>query len=100
TMSKRSRFEICVDILMTLADGSRNSTRLMYATNLSSMALKACLTAMISKGFIHEYVDGDKRRLFSLTERGTELLHMYHGLMREVKPPSLSLEPFSTDNLR
>lgn len=85
-MNRRSRFEIYMDILMALEDGSKNPTRLMYATNLSWAPLQECLKALIVHGSIRESEQSSNRKIYSLTQKGSGIIVRYKEFMREFTP--------------
>jgi len=86
--SRRSKFEIYIDILNEIKSGTVIPTRIMYGANLSWKPLKQILKNFISNGLIVEQSsdDGDKRRrrAYALTEKGDNVLRYFSkakGLM-------------------
>jgi len=51
-MSRRSRFEMYVDILTEIKRGTGLPTHIMYGSNLSWNPLKNTLEKLVAKGFI------------------------------------------------
>jgi len=87
-MSRRSKFEIYIDILTEIRNGTVIPTRIMYGANLSWKPLKQILKDFITNGLIIEQVseDGDKRKrkVYALTEKGDNVLKYFSkakGLM-------------------
>jgi len=87
-MSRRSKFEIYIDILNEIRGGTVIPTRIMYGANLSWKPLKQILKNFITNGLIVERVsdDGDKRKrkVYALTEKGENVLKYFSrakGLM-------------------
>ncbi len=86
--TRRSKFEIYIDILNEIKSGTVIPTRIMYGANLSWKPLTQILKNFISNGLIVEQSsdDGDKRRrrAYTLTEKGDNVLKYFSkakGLM-------------------
>ncbi len=74
---RRTRLDICLDVLRALKKGVRKPTRIMYAVNISWSPLKQILTSMVSAEFISEIeCKGDKRttRHYEITQSGLNVL--------------------------
>ncbi len=74
---RRTRLDICLDILRALKKGVRKPTRIMYAVNISWVPLQKRLTSMVSAEFISEIeCKGDKRttREYEITQKGLNVL--------------------------
>ena len=74
---RRSRLEICLDILKAVQKGVNKPTRIMYAVNISWNPLQTVLGSLVSAGFIEEIeTKGDKRttRRYEITQRGLNVL--------------------------
>ena len=79
--SRRSRFEIYVDVLTEIMNGSQKPTKIMYAANLSYKPLKDILQSLLDQGLIDEE-DGrikDKRTKvkYCLTQKGVNVVRYY-----------------------
>lgn len=79
--SRRSRFEIYVDILTEIKNGSKKPTQIMYGANLSWIPLQGMLESLTKQGLIEE-IEGlkkDKRtkRRFELTSKGENVIRYY-----------------------
>jgi predicted transcriptional regulator len=78
---RRSRFEIYVDILTEVMNGSNKPTKIMYGANLSYKPLKKILQSMLDQGLIDER-DGtskDKRTkvTYEVTQKGMNVVRYY-----------------------
>jgi len=82
--------EIYVDIMMSLVEGPKSPTRLMYATNLSWAPLQECLSYLMNQGLVQEVKQSLNRRAYVLTEKGKHVVSEYAGLMRELSQGLLS----------
>lgn len=81
-MIRRSRLEICLDILRIIKDGESRPTRIMYGANLSWKPLQSLLTSMTSQGLIKEIEmsrgkDKRTKKIYELTEKGNRILRYY-----------------------
>ena len=77
--SRRSRFQISVDVLTAVASGEQKTTRIMYACNLSWNSIKDTLDLLASKGYVDEIKKKNRKRYF-ITSKGREVLRYYSGL--------------------
>ena len=79
--SRRSRFEIYVDVLSEIKNGSNKPTQIMYAANLSWRPLQEILRSLVSQGLISEIDEDikDKRTKvqFDLTLKGENVVRYY-----------------------
>jgi predicted transcriptional regulator len=80
--SRRSRFEMYVDILTEIRSGTVLPTRIMYGANLSWKPLKQILGTLTAQGLIEEQSmdDGDKRtkKFYALTDKGEKVLTYFN----------------------
>jgi len=76
-MARRSQFEVCLDILKAVAEGRKRPTHIMYRANLSWVRLKKYLDFLIAKGLLKKNVSGSGGAVFSLTEKGREVVKYY-----------------------
>ena len=79
--TRRSRFEIYVDILNEIMDGARKPTKIMYGANLSYKPLKEILRSMLDQDLILE-IEGtkkDKRTkvTYELTTKGVNVVRYF-----------------------
>ncbi len=74
---RRTRLDICLDLLRVLKKGVRKPTRIMYDVNISWSPLQKILSSMVSAEFISEIeCKGDKRttRHYEITQSGLNVL--------------------------
>jgi len=79
--SRRSRFEIYIDVLDEIKNGSNKPTQVMYGANLSWRPLQEILKSLVNQGLITE-IDGDTRDKrtkvqFQLTAKGENVVRYY-----------------------
>jgi len=81
---KRDRVGIIRDILQIIKEkGNRiNPTGIMYKANLSHKMLIEYLNETITKGFIAEEIDKNKKKTYSLTPRGYKFLDDYETIRK------------------
>jgi len=86
--SRRSKFEIYMDILAEIKGGTVIPTRIMYGVNLSWKPLKQILETLTAQMLIEEQSMGDidkrTRKVYALTEKGENVLNYFNrakGLM-------------------
>jgi len=86
TVLRRSKLEICIDILRTINDGTASPTRIMYIANLSWKPLMGeYLPLMVKEHLISEAdvdtnVDKKRKQSYSLTAKGRDALVEYDRL--------------------
>jgi predicted transcriptional regulator len=91
--NRRSRFELYVDILTEIMNGSTKPTKIMYGANLSYKSLKSILKTLINQGLIEEAegIKKDKRTkiTYKLTQRGINVVRYYRKAKNliEIKNP-------------
>ena len=91
--NRRSRFELYVDILTEIMNGSTKPTKIMYGANLSYKSLKSILKTLINQGLIEEAegIKKDKRTkiTYKLTQRGINVVRYYSKAKNliEIKNP-------------
>ncbi|MBN2336788.1 hypothetical protein JXL21_14625 [Candidatus Bathyarchaeota archaeon] len=79
--SRRSRFEIYVDVLNEIKSGANKPTQIMYGANLSWKPLQGILKSLLNQGLLLE-IDGDvkdKRTkvTYELTQKGENVIRYY-----------------------
>lgn len=90
---RRSRFEIYVDILTEVMNGSNKPTKIMYGANLSYKPLKVILQSMLDQGLIDEDAGTkkDKRTkvTYKVTQKGMNVVRYYSKAKNliEIKNP-------------
>ena len=79
--SRRSRFEIYVDVLSEIMNGATKPTKIMYGANLSYKPLKGILQSLLDQGLIAEEEGRikDKRTKvkYLLTQKGLNVVRYY-----------------------
>ena len=78
---RRSRFELYIDILNEIKNGSKKPTQIMYGANLSWKPLQEMLESLVKQELIDE-IEGlrkDKRtkKRYELTSKGVNVLRYY-----------------------
>ena len=73
---KRSKLQICFNVLEVIKKGVTKPTRIMYSANLSWNTLLEVFMVLTSQGLIKEYhQEGYKR--YELTDKGLDALTHY-----------------------
>ena len=78
--TRRSKFQISIEVLEAVSKGEYRPTRLMYACNLSWKSINNVLGLLETKGYIEDLSRNEKRKQVSITGKGTEILGYYDGL--------------------
>lgn len=73
---KRSKYEICADILRATLNGAKK-TRIVYAANLNFNLMKRYLPRLTERGFIEATDDG----YYLTTPKGIQFLKEYNDLL-------------------
>ena len=83
--TRRSGFQIAVDVLAVIAEGERRPTRIMYASNLSWNSLRNTLDVLVDKGYVDEFYQNNKQKRYDITPKGKDVLSYYSRLETMVK---------------
>jgi predicted transcriptional regulator len=75
--------EIYIAILEAVAKGKRKPTHIMYRANLTWTRLNKHIDLLISKGLLNEE-ENDGHAVFSLTQRGKDVLRYYVEIKRNL----------------
>ncbi|HVB95432.1 MAG TPA: winged helix-turn-helix domain-containing protein [Nitrososphaerales archaeon] len=79
---RRSAFEIRMDILKVVAEGSVKPTHIMYRSNTSWIVLHKNLESLLASGFMQQ--SGEcSRTEYGITETGKRVLHDYVDLVEK-----------------
>ena len=78
--SRRSKLQISIDILDAISGGEQKPTRLMYACNLSWTPIRDSLGLLLAKRYVDELSENEKRKRYSITSSGMDVLRYYSGL--------------------
>jgi predicted transcriptional regulator len=81
-MNRRSRLEIYLAILETVAEGVGKPTRIMYRANLSWARMQEYIQSLINQGLLVEKGTGKKR--YELTEKGFRVLNYFGKIKLEL----------------
>jgi predicted transcriptional regulator len=73
-----------MDVMAKLGEGPKSPTKLMYTTNLSWTSLQETLNVLIEKGLAQETQHSYRKRLYTLTSKGTELMTRYKDFLKEI----------------
>jgi predicted transcriptional regulator len=87
---KRTRVEILIDILETLAHDPTNPTRLATLVNMPYDRLKPIMMELEAKGIVKR-TRGSRSSIFELTPKGMELLRELRRLKKVLQDFGLSL---------
>jgi len=83
---KRSRLEICIDILKALScHESCRITHLMYKVNVNSRVLKDYLAFLVARNCVRERKVGKRGVSYYITQRGLTVLNHFKEL-NEILP--------------
>ena len=98
SIPRRSRFEICLEVLRAINKGVRKPTRIMYAANLSWRPLQKLLESMVSGGFINKMEaknNKNSKYYYDITKRGLNVLNYLdkeNDLLRLMEITQITLE--------
>ena len=73
---KRSRLEICIDVLKAIKKGCKKPTRIMYSSNISWIPLNEILNFLVNQNAVIVKQTGKKKEYY-ITNRGEEILEYY-----------------------
>ncbi|OGD59379.1 hypothetical protein A3K78_05835 [Candidatus Bathyarchaeota archaeon RBG_13_52_12] len=87
--TRRSRFEIYLDILTQVKRGVNLPTRIMYSTNLSWLSLNQVIKQLVFNGLLEENNDmsSDRRTktTYRVTEKGEKFMEYLGHAIKSVK---------------
>ncbi len=78
--TRRSGFQIAVDVLTVIGEGEDRPTRIMYASNLSWNSLRGTIDILVGKGYVDEMFLNEKQKRYSITSKGRDVLGYYNRL--------------------
>ncbi|RLG97189.1 hypothetical protein DRO27_00600 [Candidatus Bathyarchaeota archaeon] len=78
--TRRSGFQIAVDVLTVIGEGEDRPTRIMYASNLSWNSLRGTLDLLVAKGYVDEALMNQRKKRYSITGKGRDVLSYYDRL--------------------
>jgi predicted transcriptional regulator len=82
-MTRRSQFEIYIDILKAVAEGKQKPTHIMYRANLTWKRLKKYMNFLV----VHDLLIEEKDRgtkILSLTSSGKDIVWYHMKIEREL----------------
>ena len=86
--SRRSRFEIYIDILASINAGCRKPTKIMHTANLSWVPMCEMLDNLQEQGLIEKNLPDNKdnrvKALYEVTNRGLKVLRYYRRALEYV----------------
>jgi len=88
-MTRRSKLEICFDVLNIVNKGVFKPTQIMYKTNLSWSVLQGILNTLIEA----EFIRAEQRRKFKryyITEKGINSLSYFRKSREELLPMGIA----------
>jgi predicted transcriptional regulator len=78
---RRSKLEICIDVLKVLAHrGPLKLTHIMYKANVNCSVLKEYLEFLIKQNLVEERIDSKQRVVYAITQRGITMLKYFREL--------------------
>ena len=83
---RRSKLEMCVDILKVLANRSPlKLTHIMFKANVNCNVLKEYLDFLTKQGLVEVKIVGKGRRVYAITQLGVTVFEQFREL-KEVLP--------------
>jgi len=94
---KRSRLEMCLDVLEKINQGVIKPTNIMYRCNLSWRPLQEILGSLIERGLIEE-IEEYNRKYYMITKKGREVLVYLKKLIQMFIPEETKRPPYQAAN--
>lgn len=90
-MTRRSKLEIFIDVLMIIKNGTNKPTNIMYGANLSWKPMQKILHSMVSHGILREIDtrdDHDKRTIkcYEITQKGEKVIKYFNRRKSLIEP--------------
>jgi len=82
-VTRRSQFEIYIDILKAVADGKQKPTHVMYRANLTWKRLKKHVDFLVAHDLLIEEKDG-RTKILSITSSGKDVVWHHMKIEREL----------------
>jgi predicted transcriptional regulator len=82
--SRRSPFEIRMDVLSVVTSGCTKPTQIMYRSNTSWVVLQKNLETLTASGFLKQRVE-NSRTEYVATEKGFDVVRDYNNLIYATK---------------
>ncbi len=78
---RRSKLELYLDILSVLSkNGPLKLTHVMYKANVNASVLGGFLDFLLKQGLIETKLVGHNRRVFSITQKGIDIVKAWRAL--------------------
>lgn len=81
-MTRRSKLQICLDVLWSIKNGTSKPTQIMYESNLSWRPLQHILKLLVSKELIIEIDTRNTRKTDKRTKRRYEITQKGENIVR------------------
>ena len=82
-VTRRSQFEIYIDILKAVSDGKQKPTHVMYRANLTWKRLKKHVSFLVAHGLLVEEKRG-RAKILSITSSGKDVVWYHMKIEREL----------------
>jgi predicted transcriptional regulator len=89
-VTRRSPFEIRMDVLSVVTSGCTKPTQIMYRSNTSWVVLQKNLEMLTSSGFLKQRVE-NSRTEYLATEKGFDVIRDYNNLLYAIKSEPTSV---------
>jgi len=99
-VARRSKMEIYMDILKTVAEGRRKRTHIMYGANLDWYRVTDHIDSLIKQDLLKK--TDDDSICYTLTQRGKEVLEYYNRFRNKLheKDNLLPYEIYSHEKIK
>jgi predicted transcriptional regulator len=88
--SKRSPFEIRMDVLTVVTEGCTKPTQIMYRSNTSWLMLQKILEALMASGLLKHHVERSRAE-YVATDKGFDVARHYLDLVHATKAEPTSV---------
>jgi predicted transcriptional regulator len=82
-VTRRSHFEIYIDILKAVSEGKHKPTHVMYRANLTWKRLKKHVNFLVAHGLLVEEKEG-RTKILSITSSGKDIVWYHMKIEREL----------------
>jgi predicted transcriptional regulator len=83
-VTRRSQFEIYIDILKAVSEGKQKPTHVMYRANLTWKRLGKHVDFLVAHGLLVEEKDG-RTKILSITSSGKDVIWYHMKIERELQ---------------
>ena len=79
---RRTKLEICLEVLRIIKSGTCKPTRIMYGANLSWKPLQESLNSMVAQGLVVDIDSSDNRDnrtniIYEITQKGENVIRYF-----------------------